>query len=734
MVAATIPSTTSMCPYTGMIHVPAQLLSALLRQLAAATTENEKTRAWLTNRDVEPSDKVLGYNYLLASGASPGVPNADRTSEYKRATQKTIATWSGMSESQANRRTGGLLATGLFQRKQTKLWVEEDPEHPKAPPHWETITRLAPPDGKAWSDTWADPRRITITRAPALDSDKGRAADKRAKIRCPACGCDDPECLERRCRNCGAITPLVEVDTPEKDDQGTPTPPRARRAAAMGGTVADSATAIPRIQADSRRHATTAHRTGADQAVADSATVPPPMILPYPPSSTAESATREEKPFIDVDIPISIGADSATADGALAAATQVILNAVGQAPNHVVMLPRRTDTGNKYISREGALTRAQIEAHLKGTATYGSNFFWPDALVAEERRTLALAWDSDEKDGGLAPLILAADRLEDAGLRPLLVSNPTKDSGHLWLYFRESVEVARALKAAEHIAPTLATRPERFPDPTKSNGGRLRLPGGVYLPIGQPPALVRVAVGVAEQGPIWHDGTSPEGWATIAAAVSDGAILEATYLPFDKRPQAPRRAAVPRRDAPKVERTGSGDFFARFNADNPVESMVQVDQRGSRTYFKAPWRDERTASVILNNDGSWHDFGSGRHGKDVFDLYCAMNEYWNEATNKPDRKTAYRALGGDRTAPPPATAIQAPPMTHAPMGTMPELEYEPAPPSTELTFGQPTKRCPTCHGTEYRMRARWGDEVCATCWPPPLHIQGRTPTHDGGAS
>jgi len=730
MVAATLPYSAPLCPHTGMIHVPAQLLAALFRQLAAATTENEKTRAWLTNRDVEPADKVLGYNYLLASGAAPGVPNADRTSEYKRATQKTIATWSGMSESQANRRTGGLLETGLFQRRQTKLYVEEDPEHPTAPPHWETITRLAPPDGKAWSETWADPRRITIARAPALESDKGRAADKRAKIRCPACGCDDPECLERRCRNCGAITPLAEVDAraEAEDNRGTPPATRVHVTGERVGAVAESATAIPRIPADSRRQPTMAGDTGADRTVADSATAPTSMILPDPPPSTADSATPERGSLIDSSSPISIGADSATAGGALAAATQVILDAVGQAPNHVVMLPRRTDTGNKYISREGALTRAQIEAHLKGTATYGSNFFWPDVLVAEERRTLALAWDSDEKDGGLAPLILAADRLEDAGLRPLLVSNPTKNSGHLWLYFRESVEVARALKAAEHIAPTLATRHERFPDPTKSNGGRLRLPGGMYLPVNQASAVVRVAVGVAEQGPIWHDGTSPEGWATIAAAVSDGAILEATYLPFDKRPQAPRRAAVPRRDAPKVERTGSGDFFARFNADNPVESMVQVDQRGSRTYFKAPWRDERTASVILNNDGSWHDFGSGRHGKDAFDLYCAMNGHWDEVTNKPERKTAYRALAGDRAAVPLVTAIQTP------TGVAPEPPHDALPSSSELTTGQPTARCMTCKGRDYRWSDRWGEWQCATCYPPPLHIQGRTPTHDGGVS
>ncbi len=730
MVAATLPYSAPLCPHTGMIHVPAQLLAALFRQLAAATTENEKTRAWMTNRTVEPADKVLGYNYLLASGAAPGVPNADRTSEYKRATQKTIATWSGMSESQANRRTGGLLATGLFQRKQTKLYVEENPERPTDPPHWETVTRIAPPDGKAWSDTWANPRQITIARAPAVEKDKRRQEEKRVRVACPHCGCDDPEHLELRCLQCGGITPLVEVDLHDEGDQSTSP---ACDAAAMSAAhrVAESATAVLTITPAPQQHTPAkVQNAGADQPVADSAT----LVSSFQHTLAAESARPERDSLIDSSSPISIGADSATADGALAAATQVILDAVGQAPNHVVMLPRRTDRGNKYISREGALTRAQIEAHLKGTATYGSNFFWPDVLVAEERRTLALAWDSDEKDGGLAPLVLAADRLEDAGLRPLLVSNPTKNSGHLWLYFGESVEVARALKAAEHIAPTLATRHERFPDPTKSNGGRLRLPGGMYLPVNQASAVVRVAVGVAEQGPIWHDGTSPEGWATIAAAVSDGAILEATYLPFDKRPQAPRRAAVPRRDAPKVERTGSSDFFARFNADNPVESMVDLDQRGPRTYFKAPWRDERTASVILNGDGSWHDFGSGRHGKDAFDLYCAMNGYWDEATNKPDRKSAYRALTGDQAAAPTAATTAD---SHRASERTPESEHcapgaSPSSPVPSATTPS-TQYCLTCKGTNYRWSERWSEWQCATCYPAPLHIPDGTSTHDGGA-
>jgi len=58
-------------------------------------------------------------------------------------------------------------------------------------------------------------------------------------------------------------------------------------------------------------------------------------------------------------------------------------------------------------------------------------------------------------------------------------------------------------------------------------------------------------------------------------------------------------------------------------------------------------------------------------------------------------------------------------------------EKSPRPPTP---LAHPPARCPTCHGTDYWWSERWGELMCVTCWPLPLHISGRTSTHDGGAS
>jgi hypothetical protein len=90
-------------------------------------------------------------------------------------------------------------------------------------------------------------------------------------------------------------------------------------------------------------------------------------------------------------------------------------------------------------------------------------------------------------------------------------------------------------------------------------------------------------------------------------------------------------------------RAQGGFDFAGFNRDHPIESMVEVGRDGK---FKAPWREERTPSVHVYPDGHWFDFGEQRWGRDAFDLWCAMNGYWNSGSNRADRKAGVRAQRG----------------------------------------------------------------------------------------
>ncbi len=153
-----------------------------------------------------------------------------------------------------------------------------------------------------------------------------------------------------------------------------------------------------------------------------------------------------------------------------------------------------------------------------------------------------------------------------------------------------------------------------------------------------------MALGDESGRPVWVSGVTQEGLAVIGGALSRAAILTHTFVPPARRIKLMHAA-----DAPSVKRretvTVSGEgraFFDRFNAQNPIESMVTVNRKGK---FCAPWRHEEVASVHVYPDGGWYDFGKDkRHGKDAFDLWCALNGYWNAVANKPDRKAAYRFL------------------------------------------------------------------------------------------
>src|SRR5262249_2239352 len=91
-----------------------------------------------------------------------------------------------------------------------------------------------------------------------------------------------------------------------------------------------------------------------------------------------------------------------------------------------------------------------------------------------------------------------------------------------------------------------------------------------------------------------------------------------------------------------INAVGANPFEAWALA-HPVETLVDVGRDG---YFRASWRDERTASVYLYPDGHWHDFGGDpRPGRDSLGLWCSLTGYWDAASNQPQRAQAARALG-----------------------------------------------------------------------------------------
>jgi hypothetical protein len=193
--------------------------------------------------------------------------------------------------------------------------------------------------------------------------------------------------------------------------------------------------------------------------------------------------------------------------------------------------------------------------------------------------------------------------------------------------------IAQAFAAAEHIAPDLREVKERFPE----GKNRIRAPGGSYVPLGSTAKPVRLAA--VTDGPLhWFEGTSPEAWRIIAGSVSSGGILMSTWVPPRSRPMPP-----PKRPEPRPFVSDGPNPFTDWARRNPVRTLVDVDAHG---YFLASWRNERTASVKVYANESWHDYGPDqRHGVDSFDLWCSLNGFWDDATNKPERGKAARSLG-----------------------------------------------------------------------------------------
>jgi hypothetical protein len=263
--------------------------------------------------------------------------------------------------------------------------------------------------------------------------------------------------------------------------------------------------------------------------------------------------------------------------------------------------------------------------------------------------TFALCWDTDTADGW-QELQRAAQQLEVANAHPLLERSPAARGGHLWLFFREAVDSARARTTAHLHAPALATISEAWPDPS---GRRIavRLPAGFY----RRPGVAAWCELADADGAAWCTGVD-------AMALILGARMPATWvMPLEAR--VPASPALPppllvinsvsavadgMRSLPAAVHDPrwlgqygrvrdrlyfwitDGEVAAWFNARYVVRDLLTPERTG---YGLAVWRGERTASVRYTADNGWVDFGAGglradgrRDGGDVLELYCRLQD------------------------------------------------------------------------------------------------------------
>jgi hypothetical protein len=312
----------------------------------------------------------------------------------------------------------------------------------------------------------------------------------------------------------------------------------------------------------------------------------------------------------------------------------------GDGRRHIEMQSMGAD---KYQWRAGAVTPALAARHLGGAVTLGAELRQADGT------TFALCWDTDTADGW-EQLQRAAQQLEVANAHPLLERSPAARGGHLWLFFREAVDSARARATAHLHAPVLATIGEAWPDPA---GRRIavRLPAGFY----RRPGVAAWCELADAAGAVWRTGVD-------AIALILGARMPATWvMPLEARvPASPapsppslvinsvsavvrgmRSLPAAAHDPRWLEQYGrvrdrlyfwitDGEVAAWFNARHVVRDLLPPERNG---YGLAVWRGERTASVRYTADNGWVDFGAGglradgrRDGGDVLELYCRIQD------------------------------------------------------------------------------------------------------------
>ncbi len=448
----------------GYLRIPTQVLGSLLRELNATKRELKATQDFLANPNIKPVQKIVSYNALSIAGAAPGRPATERPTEYTDTTRGLIAYRSGMSTGQVGPHIQSAADAGLI-RKQTYRTFETDAGGKPIP---RQHARIAPPDGQGWVETWANPRQIKAIEPPQrLIDDRMRKTDTRARVKailaeCP--NCHSPN-VELHCKNCGCgvITHVDKI--------AAVVPLAAPRAATPGVQNAESASWTQDATGGTRGPAAGAATEGgvqdADSAFWTQETTPSVQnaenrLLKYDSYHSAESASWTDTPVGGVDV--TWGEETPPEPvSPLDAAVAVIAPAVIGYPDHIRMLARRGDGDAKYTTIASPLTEALVRDHLVGRRSLGAGLCQPAAFQPGARYARAIAFDSD---ADILPLTRGAARLARAGLRPLLVRNPSKAaSGHLWLFFDAAIDANAALAAVRTIAPELAEVKEMFPNP-----------------------------------------------------------------------------------------------------------------------------------------------------------------------------------------------------------------------------------------------------------------------------
>jgi len=243
-------------------HVMSRIVRDMTSLVGGLVAENDAMRArvcaeraYMRRPDIAPTDKVIALDTAWELGFAPDAPNPDRPREWKPMYRQRVAAHLGVSEARVGATWQAMGAAGWVRRREVHS-TDEATGNPRR-----TI-QMAPPEGLAWNQTWANPATLPPLPKPERlqkDAEKqadrtkeGRAAVAQARqilAQCPDCGSTDIDVV---CRSCGTLNHGDEMpsapthasdDSSQLDNEdvklarcgaGVLSPPRLERAATHG--------------------------------------------------------------------------------------------------------------------------------------------------------------------------------------------------------------------------------------------------------------------------------------------------------------------------------------------------------------------------------------------------------------------------------------------------------------------------------------------------------------------
>jgi hypothetical protein len=326
---------------------------------------------------------------------------------------------------------------------------------------------------------------------------------------------------------------------------------------------------------------------------------------------------------------------------------------------HIIRATGKLDTQGKYVYQAQGY-EPDLDAFIAGDEDhiYGSRLLNPET---GKTNLLCFEIDRAEQDAQAENYLLDLSRAGAAAVYWQRYANERR-RGHLELYFSDPVAPEVAREWAIEVCPDLEDIPECYPCQVPEDKRKQGLSWPMYQRIGGQvsPCQAKYMLPSPHEGGLQEcDPTDKESLATlIRLAVTPAALVKDFAFVLDER-EALQPREQERENAvfvfigikPKPltqvqsDRDLAPQVIAEQNDLHSWDEIAAICGGWQKGFFKAVWRDERTASVRPDKDGNLAcDYGN--HGMfpkklDRYEAYCLAKGIDKKA-DLVERITEYR--------------------------------------------------------------------------------------------